>query len=453
MKQKIHIIGGGIAGLSCAYKLVELGMHETHEIHIYEASDKLGGHLTHCAKDAGICWVMFNGPYKQYADLFNVENVKNVSPLFDKNDESDTWNIASISSLMDISWNNFLSPKNLNIVDIGKLSLLGLLNTNNTKTSLFQFLSENENYLSQNAKDFVQYVAILFLFYGDQTPIYPTFNTVPKVVLETSKYYSFFGFNHHQVIEKMQEYLFKNEIHIHLNTYISSKHSKRFFANGKKMQGSIVIATDPLTANKKFGMKIPLSLQGPTSDFRHFFVIKSPSKNITSDFRKVDMNLFRGINRLKYKLGITIIRNPIDNSYTFLILPQSFYGKINNNKGKSWLDCNQVEFEDELLRRIGCFQYTKKTRKDIRFEYPPHIKFVDGKITNIDKRQNMFTPVVGTYETLTPIQTDDPNVYCCGVYCQQTSDPLFTVDASINTAYKVAQLIFDKEQAKAKSQY
>ena len=432
MKPKIHIIGGGIAGLSCAYKLVELGMHKTHEIHIYEASDKLGGQLTHTAKSSCFMWFTFNGHYKKIADFLNVD-IMPLSPSISYDRINNFWCNTS---------------NNLDIIDIAKLTYLAIINEKDTQTSLSKFLEENKDYLSATAYDFVRYVSMSLIFMTDNLPIYSTaFYILRKSLLEPNSTYSY---NNHIIIEKLHDYLVENKIRFHMNTYIISKQSnikntKTFFENKKELNGTFILAVDPLTAKKRFEIKIPKFLKGTNIDFGQFYTIQCSSKNVKKEFRNLDLHPLKTILRLERSLLAFIMSNTMNDTYYFGVCPMNVVAWITKPGEKPLLQCNQREFEDELLRRIGCFQYTKKNRKDIRIHYPPHIKFVDGKLRNIDKRQNMFTPVVGTYETLTPIQTDDPNVYCCGVYCQQTSDPLFTVDASIETAYKVAQLIFDNQ--------
>ncbi len=73
------------------------------------------------------------------------------------------------------------------------------------------------------------------------------------------------------------------------------------------------------------------------------------------------------------------------------------------------------------------------------FKFPDYITFHE-EICLTDESEIMFVPTVGTYETLTPMQTDDKDVYLCGVYVAN-SDPIFTVNASIETGFRVADAI------------
>ena len=91
-QQQIHIIGGGIAGLSCAFRLIELNCHTKYDIHLYETSNKLGGQITHCAEGAELVWLVnsFDSSLlNQLAAFFHIErtrpfeNISNYSILLD----------------------------------------------------------------------------------------------------------------------------------------------------------------------------------------------------------------------------------------------------------------------------------------------------------------------------------------------------------------------------------
>ena len=121
--------------------------------------------------------------------------------------------------------------------------------------------------------------------------------------------------------------------------------------------------------------------------------------------------------------------------YNITFLPQNYFEKIRT--------FSKSEFEKFVIQDLDIF--SSRAPKDFIFGYPPHIQFKnnDGQITNTDKRQNMFTPIVGTYTSMPDVQSDDDmEVYICGVYVNNT-DPYFTIEASIQTAFKVAETIHE----------
>ena len=411
-QQQIHIIGGGIAGLSCAFRLIELNCHTKYDIHLYETSNKLGGQITHCAEGADLVWLVnsFDSSLlNQLAAFFHIERTRPFE------------NISNYSILLDII-------VKFSYDDIP--SLLKLFGAVATKES-YRDVSIQDFFIKNNISPYLQtlindFIMKFLLFKSNRECMYTFCNCLRQIEI--------ISYNYKLLILKMKQYLEDNNITIHMNTEVN-KSKKHFLIRGRSnkkniLRGLKVVAVDTYSAKTKFGIRTPISLEDNETDFRTVFTIKT--KKLREEFINNPSKLFP-FNQMS---SATVINKETQTGYyNITFLPQNYFEKIRT--------FSKSEFEKFVIQDLDIF--SSRAPKDFIFGYPPHIQFKnnDGQITNTDKRQNMFTPIVGTYTSMPDVQSDDDmEVYICGVYVNNT-DPYFTIEASIQTAFKVAETIHE----------
>lgn len=391
MEKQIHIIGGGIAGLSCAVKTLQLNPNAT--IHIYEKSNSLGGQLKNPFHHM---WLV-SSTSTSYNELCKIIIMKQQPVL-----------------------TTYKFPK-LDIHGMFDLAKFAICPDTTTKIT--------DGKLSSNFKSFIDELSGFILLQHANLPVYTCGLHKPSSYISTNLYVQ-----KSKLVGHIKKYLkrYKN-CHIHLGAEIKFSNNQ-YFHDNKVLKGKIVIAVDPYNANRYFGIKTPIVAPIQETQFRFVFSIHSKDTliNKMADFNSLNKGYTSIIFSSQAYWNVIAVINKSDNGYKYEILLNSFNAVGMN--GKYVYECSEDEFKLEVMNEIGL------NDPNAKFTFPDYITFKNNKIHLKDESQMMFVPTVGTYETLTDMRTDDKDVYVCGVYVKN-SDLLFTVDASIETGFRVAETI------------
>ena len=425
MKEKINIVGSGIAGLSCAFKLINncKNTKDNYDIHIYEATDRIGGQLNTkpeiiefwlFLKSSRLIYLMETLNIEQEIFQYDIYNNYNV----DTKQLIKSLNVNSLLFVKDIIMfiiqNNFNETKDIYLVDF--MNKYNLTNDNIIRNKINVFIC-------------------ILLFYSNKISLNILLKFIKKKLISGINILT----NIQIIVKTLIKYLKNNKVHFHLNSPIT-KHKHKYFSGDTILKGKIVIAVDPYNAKKHFGIKIPKKLQGIENDFRYVYAIKINNKkmcdNLTKKYNIKQNNTVIFLS--KWKIIVFLIIKNIDKTFSLKFIPQTFDTKGIN--GKTITECNKIEFENEIICQLFDSDININDSNNCQFIYPDNIKFIKNRITNTDISLNMFTPIVGTDESLTPIKTKDENVFLCGVYVEN-SDFLFTIDSSIETGFNVADII------------
>lgn len=425
---RISIIGGGIAGLSAAFKLLQL--NNDYEIDIYDIRPQIGGILNDINLVSYVFGV-FGVNFVEFLKGILITKNKSIYDLAYFNTTS-AFQIDKVYNLVSL----IVPLKILSIYDIYdfivfsidfiKFFILKDFVETLKQTTLINYIKK---YKGTYITNLVEIFVIIMLLYDEQLPAHIFFDFLIKC-LRIPLTFSFCEKFDNDVFSAIHNFFTQKNVKFHFNNKVTFDQTKFYDCNGDVIKSDYyIVATDLFNSHTLLKDQITTPYE-TSKDPKSVFTIKVESLP-SSYIRKINSYKFLGVaQNIFWKVALIYIKE--GNYYIITVLPTDFTTKGIN--GLLISECNKEQFESEIYSQLKIDKNTV-----ISFEYPKNVVWKNGELQIIPDKF-MFIPKIDNINKLMNIYTKYSNVFVCGYYCNE-NDPLFTVETSCSSGFKVANAI------------
>ena len=405
----VHVIGGGAAGLACAFRLSKL--RPDVELHVWEASGRWGGQLG--GDTSG--WVMPFSTWEMkefFGTADGLEAVSFTTALFVDATGGKTWGLPLPHALE-------LPDAACLAFDAARYALdpgfaHAMRNTSAAERA--------QGMTSAGARSYYAWLLTAVLFDGDDCPA-----SVPLYAARTAALAALQGGVDvrsprrelgESFLAALVAELGRRGVCLHLASPVQRRGRSWVVVGAgteRPLSGQIVVAVDPRSRARFYGAA---ELE-PPQPFRRFFRIDVAAEHLEADVPEGVSGFF---SLAAWNVAATVKRR--GPSATISALPQALRDSL-----------RVKDFERELgLQLRGVL----KPGAPFTVAYPDGVCIRNGFLEPGDAAFDMFRPVGGVYDRLGEVEAAGCRELWCGVDVA-SGDELFTVEASVLTGYRAAE--------------
>lgn len=474
MSKKIVIIGGGIAGLSCAHILSTKLKNQNYIIELYEMEKNLGGKVQVYEKDNK--YYQEHSPRVFLNNYVNLQNIFSDIPYDDNNSLLDMYSDELKNYLITEKCDKkpiYLTDvkqllKNTNIFNmalIGLFLIQGFMSCQERLDDSFDKIPFSNLLFTKNTKYIFEYISYII---GENLNVLPftkilkiiEFELKEKIEGYPVKYKGTrtFKIPYSEVFEKWEEYLLKNNVKIFKNYQLIDK---KIYNNEIK---EFIFKHDNSYKNVKCDIGI-LGLN--ISSLESFFsntdsVLKEKLKKLKNETKSiqpgVQLHFDKKIQMKKYGYFV------LDTDWKMIVAPMDNFWNKDDNKSvwsinianpdlkskrlnKTLMECNENEIKDEVWYQIknSCVDKFIENKENFKNIIPnillwKNLIFKNNKISKDETNDDYFWNSIGTNKDRPEQKTDIKNLYLTGALTK-TNFYAYWTEGAVESAYKTVNEI------------
>jgi len=480
---KIVIVGGGIAGLSCAHILSTKIKNKKYNIELYEKEETLGGKVqVYYENDI---YYQEHSPRVFLNQYVNLQNIFNEIPYDENRTLLDMYSDELKNYLISDKCENtplYLTEipsllKNINffnLILIGFFILQGLLSCEERLNDVFDNIKFSDLLITESAKYIFEFISYIL---GENLDILPltkmikTFEYEFKNIVEgyptKFKGTRTFKIPYSEVFEKWESYLVKNNVKIY----------KGYELVDKKIINNTIHEFIFRHGNYYKNVKCDIGILGLNlTSLNHFFDNTNSSlKKTFNDMIIKTKSIQPGI-QIYFKEKIEMKRYGyflIDSDWKMIVAPiDNFWNRKSNTDIKSiWsinianpelkskrlnktlLECSPEEIKEEVWYQIkkSCVKtFIKDSYKSTFLNIKPSIKlwknlvFSNNKLDIEKTNDDYFWNSIGTNKIRPNQKTDIKNLYLSGALTKNNFYSYWT-EGAVNSAYRTIKEITNED--------
>lgn len=473
MNKKIVIVGGGIAGLSCAHILSK--KYKNYNIELYEKEETLGGKVQ---------VYQYQGKYYQEHSprvflnhYVNLQNIFSEVPYDDKNSLLDMYSDELKNYLISDKCENtplYLTEikeilKNTNIFNMGIIGLFiiqGLMSCQERLDNTFDYIPFSKLLFTKRTKYVFEFISYIL---GENLKVLPftkMLKTIEYEIKERLEGYPVkykgtrtFKIPYNEVFEKWEDYLVKKNVKIFKNYELIDK----------KIINNTITEFIFKHNNSYKNVKCDIGILGLNiSSLEHFFSnTNSILKEQLNSLKKETKSVQPGI-QIYFDKKIQMKRYGyfvLDTDWKMIIAPMDNFWLKDNKKSvwsinianpelkskrlnKTLMECNEKEIKEEVWYQIqkSCTKTFIKNIEDFKNIKPnkillwKNIVFKNNKISIDDTNDDYFWNSIGTNKKRPGQKTDIKNLYLTGALTK-TNFYSYWTEGAVESAYKTVNEI------------
>ena len=473
MSKKIVIVGGGIAGLSCAHILST--RYKNYEIELYEKEKNLGGKVQVFTKEDK--YYQEHSPRVFLNHYVNMQKIFSEIPYDDNNSLLDMYSDELKNYLISKKCKNtplYLTDikqilKNTNIFNmaiIGLFLLQGFMSCQERLDNTFDNIPFSQLLFTKSTKYIFEFISYILGENLDILPFTKMLKTIEYELKDKLEGYPTkfkgtrtFKIPYNEVFEKWEEFLTKKNVKIYKNYELIDK---------KIFKNTIVEFIFKHGISYK-NVKCDIGILGLNiSSLEHFFSntdskLKEQLKKLKKETKTVQPGIQiyfdRKIEMKRYGYFV------LDSDWKLIIAPMDKFWIKNNQKSvwsinianmelkskrlnKKLLDCNEEEIKEEILYQIknSCTKTFIKNQKEFENINPERILlwknlvFKNGKINIEETTDDYFWNSIGTNKYRPKQKTDINNLYLTGALTK-TNFYSYWTEGAVESAFKTIEQI------------
>lgn len=473
MKKKIVIVGGGIAGLSCAHILAT--RYKNFDIELYEKERDLGGKVQVFRNEDK--YYQEHSPRVFLNNYVNLQQIFSEIPYDNQNSILDMYSDELKNYLISKKCTNtplylteikdILKTSNLfNMAIIGLFVLQGLMSCQERLDDSFDRIPFSQLLFTKNTKfvfEFISYILGENLNVLPFTKMLKTFEFELKDKLEgyptKFKGTRTFKIPYDEVFEKWEEFLLKKDVKIYKNYELIDK---KIFNN---TINEFIFKHNAYYKNVKcdFGV-LALNI----SSLEHFFsntesILKDQLKYLKKETKSIQpgaqIYFDKKIEMKRYGYFV------LDCDWKLIVAPMDKFWIKNNEKSvwsinianpelvskrlnKTLLECTENEIKEEIWYQVKstCTKIFIKNQEEYESSLPERILlwknlvFENGKL-NLDKtNDDYFWNSIGTNKHRPDQETDIKNLFLTGALTK-TNFYSYWTEGAVESAFKTVEKI------------
>ena len=473
--KKIVIIGGGIAGLSCAH-ILSTKFKNKYQIEVYEKESTLGGKVQVFYEND--LYYQEHSPRVFLNNYVNLQNIFNEIPYDENRTLLDMYSDELKNYLISDKCENtplYITEipsliKNVNffnLIIIGFFILQGLLSCDERLNNVFDNFKFSDLLFTKNTKyvfEFISYVLGENLDVLPLTKMIKTFEYELKDKLEgypvKFKGTRTFKIPYSEVFEKWEDFLTKNNVSIF----------KGYELIDKKIINNTITEFLFKRENHYKNVKCDIGILGMNlTSLNNFF--SNTNSNLKNNFKKLmkkSKSVQPGI-QIYFDKKIEMKRYGyflLDTDWKMIVAPiDNFWNKEQEIKSvwsinianpelkskrlnKTLLECSPEEIKEEVWYQIksSCVKTFVRDRqlfehiKPIKISLWKNLVFTNNKLDLENTQDDYFWNSIGTNKYRPDQKTDIKNLYLTGALTQ-TNFYSYWTEGAVNSAYKTINYI------------
>lgn len=475
MKKKIVIVGGGIAGLSCAHILST--RFNDFDIEIYEKEQNLGGKVQVFQKEDK--YYQEHSPRVFLNHYVNMQQIFSEIPYDEKNSILDMYSDELKNYLISKKCENtplylteikeILKSTNIfNMAIIGLFMIQGLMSCQERLDDTFDNIPFSQLLFTKSTKFVFEFISYILGENLNVLPFTKMLKTIEYEVKDKLEGYPTkfkgtrtFKIPYNEVFEKWEDFLVKKNVKIYKNYELIDKKifnnqiTEFMFKHGvsyKNAQCDIGILALNISSLEHFFSNTDSKLKEQLKKLKKETKSIQPGIQIYFD-KKIEMKRY----------GYFVI----DSDWKIIVAPMDKFWIKNNEKSvwsinianpeliskrlnKSLLECNEEEIKEEIWYQIqnSCIKtFIKNRPEDLipeRILLWKNLVFEDGKLNMEKTNDDYFWNSLGSNKNRPEQKTDIDNLFLTGALTK-TNFYSYWTEGAVESAFKTVKEITKKD--------